>query len=123
MRLLATVLVVLAVAAAAAGASTGPRIALLDTSPLTVAGAGFGSRTGVHVTVTLGRTRLAKQVGSTRSGRFVARFTRSLPDPSCAQLTITAASVRTRLTVKIVPASDTCGAQRVTSDPAPPAGP
>jgi hypothetical protein len=119
MRLLCSLLAVLAVAGTAAGAATGPRIALLDTAPLTVAGAGFGAGTAIHVTVALGRTRLAKRVGSNRTGRFVARWTRSLADPSCAQVTITAASVRARLTVKVVPASDACGAQHATSDPAP----
>lgn len=118
MRLLLATAAVLAIAGTAAGATAGPRIALLDTSPLTVAGSGFGASRPVHVTIGFGGTRLAKKVSSTMSGRFVARFRRSVPDTSCTQLTITAATARTRTTTKIVPAGEGCGAQHVTSDPA-----
>ena len=123
MRLLLATAAMLAIAGTAAGATAGPRIALLDTSPLTVAGTGFGVSRPVHVTIGFGRTHLARNVGSTTSGRFLARFRRSVPDASCTQLTITAATARTRMTTKIVPAGEGCGAQHVTSDPAPPQRP
>jgi hypothetical protein len=119
MRLLLATAAALAIAGTAAGATAVPRIALLDTSPLTVGGAGFGASRAVHVTIRFGGTRLVRNVGSTPSGRFLARFRRSVPDTSCTQLTITAATVRTRMTTKIVPAGEACGAQHVTSDPAP----
>lgn len=119
MRFACITIAALALAGVAAGATAGPRIGLLDSTPLTVAGTGFGSGTAVHVTIGLGQTRLAKKVESTASGRFVARFRRSVPDTSCIQVTIAAATARTRLVKKIVPAGDACGAQHVTSDPAP----
>jgi len=120
MRLLLATAAALAITGTAAGAAAGPRIALLDTSPLTVAGSGFGASRTVHVTIRFGQTRLVRNVGSTTSGRFLARFARTVPETSCVQVTITAATVRTRMTTKIVPAGDGCGAQHVTSDPAPP---
>jgi len=115
MRFLCAIIGVLALAGTAAGAASAPRVGLIDTSPLAVAGTGFGARTDVHVTIRFGQARLAKTVESTRIGRFVARFRRSLPESSCTPVTVTATTARTTLTSKIVPAAAACGAQRVDS--------
>jgi hypothetical protein len=120
MRFLCLTVALLAVAGTAAGATSGPRVALTDITPLTVAGVGFGAGTDVHVSIRFGQARLAKRVESTRTGRFVARFRRSLAESSCTQVTITATTARTRVTSKIVPAGEGCGAERVTSDPVSP---
>lgn len=119
MRFLATTLAVLALAGTAAGATRAPRLALVDTTPLTVIGSGFDGGSVVHVTVAYTSVRLTRKVEATRSGRFVARFRRSLAESSCTQVTIAAASARVRMTTKIVPAGDACGAQRATPDPSP----
>ena len=117
MRFLYATVLVLALGGTAAGATTGPRIGLVDTSPLTVVGSGFGAGADVHVTIRFGQSRLAKKVDSTRTGRFVARFRRSLPESSCIPVTITASTARTTATSKIVPQGEGCGTRRVTSDP------
>jgi hypothetical protein len=102
-----------AVTAAAAAASTGPRVALLDRSPALVAGMGFDHAAAVRVTVVAAPgIRLVKVVRSTRTGTFRASWPLS-GDLGCGQIVVSAVSMHHRAVLKTVPSgADGCGAIR-----------
>ena len=119
-RALLVLVLAAGVAASVGAAAAGPRVVLVDASPVLVMGAGFERGAVVRVTVSLGKTKLSKNVDATSTGRFAARWQRALSDSTCAQIVVTAVSAHRRAVVKTVPAGDGCGAQRASSDPAAP---
>ena len=112
MRRAILALVVFGAVTAAAAASTGPRVALLDRSPALVAGMGFDHAAAVRVTVAAPGIRLVKVVRSTRTGTFRASWPLS-GDLGCGQIVVSAVSTHHRAVLKTVPSgADGCGAIR-----------
>lgn len=63
-----------AVAAAPVASAARPTLRVVDRSPLTVKGERFHSRENVLLTLTAGRTRIARHARATPAGSFVVSF-------------------------------------------------
>jgi hypothetical protein len=89
-----TLSVAFAIGATTGGASTGaaPSVKLVRLAPIEVAGAGFGSRSLVRVTVRWQTNRLVKTVRATPTGAIKASFGASLTVFACRATLLSAVS-------------------------------
>jgi hypothetical protein len=94
-----------AVNASAGGLSN---VGLASRNPAAVSGSGFPPAASVRLVVTSGDERLHQVVHAKRNGRFLARWTASLP--ACSQVVIRATTAHAQLVVRSLPASTApCG--------------
>lgn len=90
--LLAAVLIALGSAPAATARE--PQVRLAGVDPIAVRGAGFIPRERVAVTVRTTAATMRLRLTSSKTGRFVARFGRSLPAGTCGEVAIRAVGAR-----------------------------
>jgi len=113
-RLALLFFVVISLALGTAAASTGPRVTLMQTSPVIVNGAGFDRSAPVVITVSAGDQQLTKRARTNANGAFSVSFGTSLAGGACTQRTVSAATAHRRAATKSMPSAVGCGAQHVT---------
>jgi hypothetical protein len=76
---------------AQASSTVAPTLRLVQLTPLTLRGSGFGTRERVRITVSFRRIRAARTVGADQRGRFTFRYTTLLAlEPCRGTLVVTA---------------------------------
>ena len=97
--MMSSVIALLAAALIAVGSATAatarePQVRLAGVDPVAVRGTGFIPRERVVVTVRATATTLRLRLTSSKTGRFIARFDRSLPTGACGEIAIRAVGAR-----------------------------
>lgn len=113
-RLAVLFFVVISLALGTAAAGTGPRVMLMQASPVIVNGVGFDRDAAVVVTVTIGDRQLTKKARTNANGAFSVRWAVSLAGGACIERAVSAATAHRRAAYKSMPSAVGCGAQRVT---------
>ncbi len=106
-RFLLVILLALVLAPSSGAVQQKARIWLVSERPVVVRGNGFGAWESVRVSVAAKGMRVSKAVFASRSGVFVARWTRSIT-AGCTSVTVTAKGSRgTSATWRLV--ANDCG--------------